>query len=139
MILAQAPPACVADRLVAFPHVETLWIRILVVVAAYVVTLILSGPIVRFFVLPKGGAPPDARPAGRFDSSVVVGKCENILTLTFVIMNQVTGLALVFAAKSLVRKDDIERNPGFYLGGTLVNLVWGLLVGVATRLVLFGK
>lgn len=92
----------------------------------------------RFFVLPRGAAAPDAKPAGRFDSSTVVGKCENILTLTFVIMNEMTGLALIFAAKSLVRKDDIEQNPGFYLGGTLVNLVWGVLVGVLARLLLFG-
>ncbi len=76
MILAQVTPACIADQLTTVPHVETLWIRILVVVAAYVLTLILSGPIVRFFVLSKGGAPPDEKHEGRFDSSVVVGSAR---------------------------------------------------------------
>jgi len=32
-----------------------------------------------------------------------------------------------------VRKEEIERDPGFSLGGTLVNLVWGILVAELAR------
>jgi len=65
------------------------------------------------------------------DVGVLVGKCENVLTLTFVLAGAFTALAVVFAAKGIVRKDDIEKNSLFYLAGTLVNLTYSVLVGVA--------
>ena len=40
------------------------------------------------------------------------------------------SLAVLFAAKNIVRKDDIEKNTLFYLAGTLVNLTYSVLVGV---------
>ncbi|RMH10242.1 MAG: hypothetical protein D6695_11740 [Planctomycetota bacterium] len=113
------------------------------VFAAYALTLALSGPLVRYFVLPRGTRtswPPEgeapARGWPRFDPSAVIGKCENIITVTLVLSGNEAGLALIFAAKSLVRSDAIKRDPGFYLGGTLVNLVWGLLVASGARVLL---
>jgi len=32
-----------------------------------------------------------------------------------------------------VRKEEIERDPGVFLGGTLVNLVWGIVVAGLAR------
>jgi len=64
----------------------------------------------------------------------VIGKCENILALSFILAGEATGLALIFAAKSIVRKEEIQKNPSYYLGGTLVNLVWSVLMGFAIRL-----
>jgi hypothetical protein len=58
--------------------------------------------------------------------------------VTFVLAAQDTGLALIFAAKALVRAKDIEKNPGFYLGGMLVNLVWGLFVATVARWLIAG-
>jgi len=64
-------------------------------------------------------------PTGRErDVGVLIGKCENVLTLTFVLAGAFTALAVVFAAKGIVRKDDIEKNSLFYLAGTLVNLTY---------------
>lgn len=128
------------------PIITAEWLRWLIVVLAYVLTITLSGPMVRFFVLPpgatsrwppKGGMPP---PGGwpRFDPSAVIGKCENIVTVTLVLTGHVAGLALIFAAKSLVRSEAIKRDPGFYLGGTMVNLVWGLVVASLTRYLIGG-
>ena len=120
--------------------VEPLWAKGLVVVAAYAVALAMSGKVIGFFVLPRKGIDPPAQdPTGpRFNSSILIGKCENIITVTFVLLGQETGLALIFAAKGIVRTDDIKANPGYYLGGTLVNLVWGMLVGSVARLLVVG-
>ncbi len=129
----------------AQPIVLDGWLRWVIVILAYVITLMLSGPLVRFFVLPynhrstwppEGGTPPGGWP--RFDPSAVIGKCENIVTVTLVLTGQVAGLALIFAAKSLVRSDAIKRDPGFYLGGTMVNFVFGLVVASLARVFIGG-
>jgi len=121
------------------PLVTDLWARAAVIFAAYALTLGLSGVLVRFIVLPRGMKAPKPPPDGpRFDTSTVIGKCENIIAVTFVLLGQETGLALIFAAKSLVRSDQIKENPGFFLGGTLVNLVWALIVAVSARAIAFG-
>lgn len=117
--------------------------RAALVFAAYALTLALSGALVRFFVLPRNARskwPPEGLPPpggwARFDPSAVIGKCENLITVTLVLTDNVAGLALIFAAKSLVRSEAIKRDPGFYLGGTLVNLVWGLAVASLVRTLL---
>lgn len=124
----------------AGPIVQSEWMKMAVLAAAYAVTLSLSGVIVRFFVLPRRlPAPPPCNPDGpRFDTGAIIGKCENIITLTLVLLGQETGLAVIFTGKSIVRSEDIKKNPGYYLGGTLVNLVWGLTVGMITRVLIRG-
>jgi hypothetical protein len=108
----------------------------------YVVTLVASGPIVRFFVTPQAASagPPEGRPASkaRFDPGAVIGKCENIIAVTLVLLDQLAWLAIIFAAKSLVRKEKIEQDAGYYLGGTLVNLVWSVLAGMLLRMLVLG-
>jgi len=74
--------------------------------------------------------PTTFRPAASATSAYSSG-CENVLTLTFVLAGAYTALAVVFAAKGIVRKDDIEKNSLFYLAGTLVNLTYSVLVGLA--------
>lgn len=112
--------------------------QLLVVLSSYLLALGLSGQVVRYVVLPADTLPPRA-PAGlRFDPSTVIGKCENVITVTFVLAGDVAGIAIIFAAKSLVRSPQIRQNAAFYLGGTLVNLVWGLLVAVPARVLIAG-
>lgn len=59
----------------------------------------------------------------------IIGKCENIIIISFVLFEEVTGLALVFAAKSLARQKDINKNAGFFLAGTMVNFTASLVIG----------
>ncbi len=121
------------------PVVTSLRAKLGVLAAAYAITLGLSGSVVRFVVLPRKLPPQHLDPDGpRFQSSTVIGKCENLLALTFVLIGQETGLALIFAAKALVRAKDIEKNPGFFLGGMLVNLIWSLAIGVLARILIAG-
>ena len=110
------------------------WARVVVIALGYTVTLGLSGHLVRFFVLPpaKPVSPAIAR-ATRFDSGAVIGKCENILALTFILAGDTTALGLLFAAKSLVRGKEIEKDAPYFLGGFLVNVVWSVLMGYLLR------
>ena len=64
------------------------------------------------------------------DVGAIVGKAENVLTLTLILVGAYTALAVVFAAKNVVRKDDIEKNSLYYLAGTLVNFTYSVTVGV---------
>ena len=125
------------------PWIEgTSW-RILALALGYSVTLALSGRIVGYFVgTAESGTPvapvaPAVRSESpRFDAHSVIGKCENLIALTFVIAGELTGLALIFAGKSIVRAK--EENQSYYLGGTLVNLVWSLAMGMLMRLAVVG-
>lgn len=74
------------------------------------------------------------------DVGVIVGKSENVLLLTFILAEAYTALAVIFAAKGLVRREDIEKNTLYYLAGTLTNVTYSVAVGVAVRvtLVAFG-
>ena len=111
--------------------------QIFIIVAGYLITISLSGIIVRFFV----GIPPkdeQETPSGgndsRFDTGTIIGKCENILTVTFILAGEITGLVLVFAAKSLIRKELINEDAKYYLGGTLINFSFSVLMGFLIRI-----
>lgn len=116
--------------------------KVAVVVGAYALALSCSGPLVRYFVLPRGLPPPPQGdpnvPRPRFDTGMIIGKCENILIVTLVLVNQFGGLGLIFTAKALARSKQIEENPGYFLGGTLVNLVWAMIVALAAQLLIKG-
>jgi hypothetical protein len=114
------------------------WAQALVVLTAYALALAGSGPVVRYFVLPKGASAPPKLPGVRFDPSAIIGKCENFITVTFVLLDAPEGIAIVFTAKSIVRSEKIRENAGFYLGGTLVNLVWSLAVAGLARVLVMG-
>lgn len=106
---------------------------VVLVVGAYAFLLATSGRVVTHTL--RRVPSDDNVPTGRErDVGVLVGKCENVLTLTFVLAGAYTALAVVFGAKGIVRKDDIEKNSLFYLAGTLVNLTYSVVVGLALSL-----
>ncbi|OLS30561.1 MAG: hypothetical protein HeimAB125_18830 [Candidatus Heimdallarchaeota archaeon AB_125] len=43
------------------------------------------------------------------------------------LLNQVTALVVIIGIKDLVRREDIEKKPGYYLVGTIVNLTLSIL------------
>lgn len=73
------------------------------------------------------------------DVGRIIGKCENVLVYTFVVANAFTALAVVFAAKSIVRREDMQNNSRYYLAGTLVNFTYSLVFGVVARTVVTGS
>ncbi len=70
---------------------------------------------------------------GFFDTGFFIGLFETIIVMTFVLVDQYTGLALIFTAKALVRESKIKENPEYYLVGTLANFTISLLGGIVLK------
>ncbi len=70
------------------------------------------------------------------DTGFIVGKCENILVITFILLNAYTALAILFAAKTIVRKEDISSNSLYYLAGTMANVTYSVLVGLVIKILI---
>jgi hypothetical protein len=62
-----------------------------------------------------------------------IGLCEFILILLFVILNEFTAIAVIFAAKELVRIEDIKKNPTYFLLGTLLNVTLSILSALSFK------
>lgn len=95
--------------------------------------LVTSGVVVRTVINSvEGRTEPSQR---ELDVGAIVGKAENILVYTLVLVDAFTALALIFAAKSIVRREDMKNDSLYYLAGTLVNFTYSLLLGVLARAV----
>jgi hypothetical protein len=126
----------------------------LIMAGGYVFTILTSGYVFRLFIgssgakveedreeetgddLVKETLPDGKKWFGRLDVGVIIGKCENILALTMILNSEYTGLAIIFTAKSIIRLDAMKKNPKYYLGGTLVNLCYTILMGYVIRFLL---
>lgn len=95
----------------------------------YWFTLRFSGQIVGYFLRKIDPEKADDLPI----ASVIIGKCENIIAVSCIIVNELAGLSIIFAAKALVRNTSDSSQDDFYLCGTLVNLVWSLAMGAVAR------
>lgn len=122
------------------------WIDYLVMAAGYAVLLGTSGHVLSSLLqriarknldAAASSDQPDAElKRQRLAAGVLIGKCENILILSFVLLEAYTALALVVTAKTLVRKEEIEKNELFFLAGTLVNVSYSVLVGFVLKLII---
>ena len=65
-----------------------------------------------------------------------IGMCEHFIIVTFILMNQFTALGILFAARGLVRTQDIKENASYYLLGMLLNLCFASFFGITTKLFL---
>ena len=70
------------------------------------------------------------------DTGVVVGKCENILIVVFVMVGAYTALSVLFAGKAIVRGEDMKKNSLYFLAGTMVNVTYSLLFALGLKLLL---
>lgn len=100
----------------------------------YLLLLASSGlPIraMRRYVSPPDAAWPDRsqRRAG-----TVIGKCENALIMTFVLLSEFTGLAVIFAAEGIVSRELEDGYAQYVLAGTILNFSYSILFGFLVRL-----
>ncbi|VVB84160.1 Uncharacterised protein [uncultured archaeon] len=51
-------------------------------------------------------------------------------------LNAYTALALVFTAKSIIRKEDMSKNSLFFLAGTMINVTYSIMIGLAVKFVI---
>lgn len=69
-----------------------------------------------------------------------IGRCERVLVLTFILLNQYTALGFLMTAKSILRfgdKEDREQKKTEYiLVGTLISFAAAAVVGTIARYVL---
>lgn len=107
-------------------------LEIVVWTGAYLAALGGSGPFVRHLLARAGQEiPPDETNPGR-----VVGKLEDIVVVSLVAVEAYTALALVFAAKGIVRVEGGRERASYYVLGTLANFTWALVVALAARFAL---
>ncbi len=67
------------------------------------------------------------------DVGFLVGKCENLLVVAFVLAEAYTALGLIFAAKAIVRREDMRRDSLYFLAGTMINFTYSVLVALLLK------
>ena len=105
-------------------------IKILIIGFAYVGGFFLGSFLLRrILMLVDPSIKKDIKPNIR-RVGVWIGLCEHFLIVTFVLMKEYTAIGLIFAAKEIVRKDDIKDKPSYFLLGTLLSVSFAILFGV---------
>lgn len=70
-------------------------------------------------------------------AGIWIGRCERVLVLTFIIINQFTALGFLMAAKSILRfgdkADREQKKTEYILVGTLISFTSAALAGMITR------
>ena len=132
------------------------WKDYLIVLAGYTLLLSTSGRIINFMLKqisnktleetaskdqPEAGQTVREQPEAvqvkrRLAAGRIIGKCENIIILSFILMEAYTALALVITAKTLIRKEEIEKNEMYFLVGTLVNVSYSVLISFIVSLMI---
>lgn len=107
--------------------------KIVIYLVGYIFLTLTSGFVLRIIFLLIGSTGPKPDPI-QVRSGIIIGKCENILILSLMFLSAYTALSLIFTAKAFVRKDDIEKNPVYFLVGTLVNFTYSLMIGMGVKL-----
>lgn len=111
-------------------------IQLAVLFMGYFVLVVTSGKLVNYTIhhISKDVVPEPSREVR--DTGFVIGKCENLLLLTFMVLDAYTALALIFTAKAIVRAEDMKKQPLYFLAGTMVNVTYSIIVGLILKILL---
>lgn len=106
-------------------HIVTIGIYLGSYVLATAGVHVIVNWILRRYQLPEGGL----RRAG-----ATIGVLERMLVLTLVLLGQYAAIALIFAAKSIARFEELKDREfaEYYLIGTLSSILFAMLVGILT-------
>jgi hypothetical protein len=105
--------------------------RYVIILLAFVISMILTSILVRLGIpLLKSASCNDPDQSINSKHKMVwysdigfwIGFFETIIIFVFVLNKEFSGLALIFGAKEFVRKEEIIKDPAYYLLGTLINL-----------------
>ncbi|MFH0930813.1 MAG: hypothetical protein V1890_02600 [Candidatus Zixiibacteriota bacterium] len=109
------------------------WTYLLILVTGYLFCFIFGSMVVRFCI--RKVDPSYKTELGKpvVDTGLIIGLCESFITISLVLMDALTGLAIIFTAKSIARSKKIEEKAEFYLVGTMVNFSFSLLVGILLK------
>lgn len=131
------------ESLVTFIESYPLLVKAVIIILGYFITFGLTTFLIKKIVL-SGKIKSDneqenvqkAPKKSEIRDGYIIGKCENIIILSFILVGEVTGLALIFAAKNLARVKDIRDNAGFFLAGTMVNFTATLVIAYLLKIIL---
>jgi hypothetical protein len=117
--------------------VNEIYIKALIIIIGYIILLSTSGLLVKFILSrvkhEKGIKGKEIATQEELDVGFIIGKCENILVLSFVLVDAYTALALIFAAKTIIRQNDIKNNSLYFLAGTMVNVTYSIAIGIILK------
>ena len=117
--------------------VTEIYIKVLIVIVGYIILLTTSGLLVKFILSrvkhEKNVKDTEIATKEELDVGFIIGKCENILILSFVLFDAYTALALIFAAKTIIRKNEIKNNSLYFLAGTMVNVTYSVMIGIILK------
>lgn len=111
-------------------------IQLAILLIGYCVLVVTSGKLVNYIIhhISKDVMPEPSREVR--DTGFVIGKCENLLLLTFMVLDAYTALALIFTAKAIVRAEDMKKQPLYFLAGTMVNVTYSIMVGLIIKILI---
>lgn len=131
------------ESITTFIHNNPTLIKAVILILGYFVTFMSTSYLIERIVLKgKKGHENDTdaslKVPGKREirDGYIIGKCENIIILSFILVGEITGLALIFAAKNLARQNDIKENAGFFLTGTIVNFTASLVIAFILKFIL---
>lgn len=102
-----------------------------IILGSYVFLFLSSTLIVKFvYRTVSDGSISEEVGKSTSDTGFVIGICENFLILTFMLVGEFTALAIIFAAKGIIRIEDNKKNPLYYLACTMVNFTYSLFIGM---------
>jgi len=108
--------------------------HILTVAFGVLITFLITDWLIKYLILDK--IDNHKEEPSEINTGRIIGKCENLIILTFILAGEVTGLALIFAAKNIVRTKDIQENPNYFLAGTMINFTASMLMGFLIKYIL---
>ncbi|WP_299363296.1 hypothetical protein [Winogradskyella sp.] len=131
------------ESIITFIKTNNTLVKGLIIIIGYFITFFITNLLVKKIVL-EGKRKIDVDGDGDIDENdkkiikdgYIIGKCENIIILSFVLAGEITGLALIFAAKSLARQKQINDNAGFFLAGTMLNFTATLVIAFILKHIL---
>jgi len=107
--------------------------NIVVLIAGYLICLFVGSLFVSLiFKILKY---PEGKFSGIRKAGMLVGILERFVILTFVLLNQYSGIAFIFTAKSIARFDELKNREfgEYYLIGTLASLSFAIFWGEIIR------
>ena len=112
-------------------------IRYAIIILAFVLSMIFSSLLIRLGIpwlkcatikVPDQTINPAYGLTWFTDIGFWIGFFETMIIFVFVMNKEFSGLALIFGAKEFVRKEEIKKDPAYYLLGTLINLGISLVI-----------
>ncbi|TKJ28981.1 MAG: hypothetical protein CEE40_09895 [Chloroflexi bacterium B3_Chlor] len=105
--------------------------RMLIYFSSYVLAVAFGHAVVRHVILTRY---PTTQAGGLKGAGAAIGCLERFLALTFVLVGQYEALAVIVAAKSIARFEELKCREfaEYYLIGTLSSILLAMLIGIFT-------